>query len=146
MKIKIELDEQCGETTVIIKTPKITDEILKLSKSLAENPFDLLVGFRNENAIMLDTDRIFRFYSANQKIYAITDDGEYIVKMRLYELEERLSKSKFVRVSNSEIINLGKVKDFDLSFSGSICVRFIDNTTTFVSRRFVAKIKKFLGI
>ncbi|MDR0919563.1 MAG: LytTR family transcriptional regulator [Oscillospiraceae bacterium] len=88
----------------------------------------------------------FSFICQVKKIYAITDDDEYIVKMRLYELEERLSKSKFVRVSNSEIINLGKVKDFDLSFSGSICVRFVDNTTTFVSRRFVTKIKKFLGM
>ncbi|MDR0919562.1 MAG: hypothetical protein LBM93_10030 [Oscillospiraceae bacterium] len=67
MKIKIKLDEQCGETTVIIKTPKITDEILKLSKSLSENPFDLLVGFRNGNAVMLDADRIFQFYLSSQK-------------------------------------------------------------------------------
>ena len=79
-------------------------------------------------------------------MYAVTGDGEYLLRLRLYELEERLDKSSFVRISNSEIINLKKVRNFDLSFSGTICVSLSDGTVTYVSRRFVAKIKQVLGI
>lgn len=53
---------------------------------------------------------------------------------------------KFVRVSNSEIINLKKIKNFDLSLAGTICVKFLDGSTTYVSRRYVTKIKEILGI
>lgn len=65
---------------------------------------------------------------------------------RLEVLEERLDRQKFVRISNSEIVNLKKVKAFDLSFAGTVCVEFMDGTVTYVSRRYVPKIKRILGI
>ena len=39
-----------------------------------------------------------------------------------------------------------EIKGFDLSFSGTICVTLSNGTVTYVSRRFVAKIKQLLGI
>ena len=42
--------------------------------------------------------------------------------------------------------NLKKVKGFDLSFSGTICVTLSNGALTYVSRRYVAKIKQVLGI
>ena len=77
---------------------------------------------------------------------AQTDTGEYVLRLRLYEAEQRLNRHSFVRISNSEIINLKKVKGFDLSFAGTICVTLTNGTVTYVSRRYVAKIKQVLGI
>ena len=72
--------------------------------------------------------------------------GEYTLRLRLYEAEERLKPLRFVRISNSEIINLKKVRSFDLSFTGTICVILADGSKTYVSRRYVSKIKEVLGI
>ena len=85
-------------------------------------------------------------YSSDGKIIAVTDEGEFFLRQRLYEMEERLDSSRFVRISNSEIINLKKVKSFDMSFAGTICVSMSDSAVTYVSRRYVSKIKKILGI
>ena len=60
--------------------------------------------------------------------------------------ENRLNKEHFIRISNSELINLKKVRNFDLSFVGTICVSLSDDTVSYVSRRYVAKIKQVLGI
>ena len=68
------------------------------------------------------------------------------MRPRLYELEERLNKRLFVRISNSEIINLKKVIRLDLSMSGTICVELSNQTTAYVARRYVTKIKQALGI
>ena len=80
------------------------------------------------------------------RVYAETTRGEYLLRLRLYEVETRLDSSSFVRISNSDIINLKKVNGFDLSFAGTICVTLSSGTVTYVSRRFVAKIKQLLGI
>ena len=79
-------------------------------------------------------------------MYAEAADGAYALRMRLYEAEQRLAGRAFVRISNSEMINLKKVKGFDLSFAGTIRVSLSSGTVTYVSRRYVSKIKQLLGI
>ena len=76
----------------------------------------------------------------------MTENGEYVLRQRLYELEECLDGSCFVRISNAEIINLKKVRGFDLSITGTIRVTLTDGSATYVSRRYVGKIKQVLGV
>ena len=89
---------------------------------------------------------MIRIYAGSGKVFAVTEKGEYTVRFRLYEIEKRLNHNQFVRISNSEIINLKKVNNFDLSFTGTIRVELTNGTAAYVSRRYVSKIKKILGI
>jgi len=146
VKVEIKIDTSCEETKVLIISNKMTDEINALVKKISENTPSVLAGFRDDDVVALDHEKVIRFYTANQKVYAVSDNSEYTIRLRLWELEERLSPLEFVRISNSEIINLSKVKSFDLSISGTICVKFNDGSTSYVSRRYVAKIKQVLGI
>ena len=81
-----------------------------------------------------------------ESIYAQTEQDTYTLRLRLYEMEQRLAGHSFVRISNAEIINLKMVKGFDLSFTGTICVTLANGTVTYVSRRYVSKIKHVLGL
>lgn len=146
MQIEIKIDTSCKETKIVVVTDKITDEINTLVKRLAKDTPQLIAGIQRDILKILDQRDIFRIYAANGKVCAETEDGEYLLRLRLYELEERLDKNDFVRISNSEIINLKKVKGFDLSYTGTICVSFLNDTVTYVSRRYVKKIKQVLGI
>lgn len=146
MQIEIKVDPGCEEPSVVIVTDRITDEINALVKKLGQDPPQLLAGMQGDLLKILDQHDIFRFYAANGKVFAETEDGAYRLRLRLYELEGRLDQNDFVRISNSEIINLKKVKGFDLSYTGTICVSLQNHTVTYVSRRYVKKIKQVLGI
>ena len=146
MQIEIKIDSSCTEPKIIVLTNKMTDEINTIVKKLSEESPQMLAGFRENTLEILEQADIIRIYAAAGKIFAITGYGEYTLRLRLYELEDRLDKNSFVRISNSEIINLKKVKNFDLSFTGTICVTLSNSTVTYVSRRYVAKIKQVLGI
>lgn len=146
MEIEIKIEPDYKIPKVIIVTEKVTEEINALIAKLSEETPQLISGFRDNMLRILEQDEIIRIYSENGKIIAATDDGEYVLRQRLYEMEERLDGTKFVRISNSEIINLKKVRSFDLSFTGTICVSLSDSSVTYVSRRYVSKIKKILGI
>ena len=106
-----------------------------------------LTGFRDGGAVPLDPGEVLRFYGEDKEVRAQALGGEiYTVRLRLYELEERLDRKAFVRVSHSEIVNWKRVTALDLSLSGTIRVTLEGGVVTYVSRRYVKKIKEVLGI
>lgn len=146
MQIEIKIDPTCEEPKIIMMTDKVTDEVNLVIRKLSEEAPQVLAGFREDVVEVLEQSEIIRFYAASGKIFAVTTQGEYSLRRRLYELEEMLDKRDFVRISNSEIINLRKAKGFDLSFAGTICVTMSNGDAVYVSRRYVSKIKQVLGL
>ena len=146
MKVEVRIDEAVTEPRIIILTNRMTDEVDALVRQFSKSEAGFIAGFRDGAVTILDENDVMRIYAANGKVYAVQADGEYLLRLRLYELEERLRYDRFVRISNSEIINLKKVKSFDLSLAGTICVVFNDGSNAYVSRRYVTKIKEVLGI
>ncbi len=146
MQIKIEFNKAYKEPEIIILTDKMTDDIDRIFKMLSDEKSQIIAGIKNDRVEVLEPNDIIRVYANSKKVFAVTDKGEYMLRLRLYEAEERLSLNQFVRISKSEIINLKKVNNFDLNFAGTICVRFFNNEVTYVSRRYVCEIKKVLGV
>lgn len=145
MNIEIKIDSSYEIPKVIILTDKMSEEVNELVQRISEKAPQVIAGFREDFMIILEQQEITRIYSCGGKVFAVADDGEYTLRSRLYEVEERLG-GDFVRISNSEIINLRKTESFDLSISGTICVRLKGGTTVYASRRYVPKIRKTLGI
>ena len=100
----------------------MTDEINDIMKKLAGDQTQMIAGFQDDQVTILEPNQIYRFFASNGKVYAETELRKYVIRLRLYEVEQRLAGNSFVRISNSEIINLKKVRGFDLSFTGTICV------------------------
>lgn len=146
MKVEIQLDESAAEKRVIILTDKMDAEVQELIKRLSVQGPQVLAGFREDRVRLLDQTEIFRIFASSGKVFAVTGEGTYTLRLRLYELEERLDRARFVRISNSEIVNLRKVKGFDMSYTGTIRVSLTNGDTTFVSRRYVGRIKGVLGL
>lgn len=146
MQVEIKIDADFDKPKVIIITDKITDEINELVLKISKHTLAVLIGYQKDKAAIIEYSNVIRIFSENQKVIIASEDGDYQSRQRLYELEEHLDSLGFVRISNSEIINLIKVKFFDLSLSGTICVRFIGGERSYVSRRYVAKIKQRLGL
>ena len=145
MQIEIQLDETCTEPKIILRAAQLTDEVKELAQRLTLGTA-WLAGFSGEQAVLLSPAELLRVYAQNGKVWAATAQGCYTLRMRLYEIEEKLHGPDFVRISHAEIINLKQVKSFDLSFAGTICVTLSNGQQTYVSRRYVAHIKQTLGI
>ncbi|MGL5440524.1 MAG: LytTR family DNA-binding domain-containing protein [Filifactoraceae bacterium] len=146
MQIEIKIDENFKEPKIIVVTDNMTDEINSILKRISAEQLKMIAGFKDDIVEVLEPSDIYRIFAASGKVFAETNHGEYTIRLRIYELEQRLDSQFFVRISNSDIINLKKVRGFDLSFAGTICVTLSNGTVTYVSRRFVAKIKQLLGI
>ena len=146
MQVEIKIDSAYVEPKIIIMTAAMTEDVNIIIEKLSKETPQIISGSKNEKIEVIEQEDLIRVYSNSGKVFAVTDKGEYTTRLRLYEMEERLNSNQFVRISHSEIINFKKVKNFDLSFTGTICVEFMNGTTTYVSRRYVSKIKTILGI
>lgn len=146
MQVEIKIDSSYTEPKIIIMTASMTEDINNIVKKISDETSWIISGSKDEKIEVIEQSELIKIYASGGKVFAVTGKGEYVLRFRLYELEKRLDSCQFVRISNSEIINLKKVSHFDLSFTGTICVKLSNNTTTYVSRRYVSKIKKILGI
>ena len=148
MKLEIKIDTAIVEPETVITTSAMTDEVNRVVNYISnlENTSFMITGQKDGKIELLDQENIIRLYAENGKMFAKLEQAAYQIRLRLYELEERLDNEKFVRISNSEIVNLKKVKGLDLSFAGTICMELENGEVSYVSRRYVSKIKKKLGL
>ena len=146
MKVEVNIDKNCKETKIVIHTQDINDKIIKLIENLQNKEMEELNGFKNDEMYLLNQNNIETIYTEDGKVFARENGNKYLIKKRLYELEEILNPDKFVRISNSEIVNMKKVQKMNFKFSGTIILYFTNEEKTYVSRRYLKKIKEYLGI
>ena len=146
MKVEIRI-EPGAEEKVVIFTDRLTPEIEQLAERLREQPPDRITAYSDRGVELLPVMQIMRIYGENQQIRVQSLDGNtYTLRGRLYEYESQLASRRFIRISNSEIVNGEMITGMDFSFSGTICLFLKGNVKTFVSRRYVSKIKKLFGV
>ena len=144
MKVEVRIDPGCGETEVTITAPALTDEVKTLAARLEGGA--ALIGWDGDTAVPLPEGDILRFYGEEKGVKVQTAGGVYDLRERLYELEARLDRHAFARISHSEIVNLRKITALDLSLTGTIRITLAGGTVCWVSRRYVKKIKEAIGL
>lgn len=142
---EIIIDDKYSEPKVVIYTNKRTekiDNLISAINNLESN--DIYVNAYDGNKLVLikETD-IIRIARIGRQVILETKDNKYVLKKTLIQLEEELDNSKFIRISQSEIINAYKVKSLNFSFTGTIIIEFNNGLQSNVSRRNVKYVKEF---
>ena len=147
MKFKLIIDNTKEEevTATVHQRTELTDSIELLV--MQHTGTDRIAAYTEDDMCLLPFSRIECITILDGKTYAVDQKGtQYRLKQRLYELEESLPPSDFIRISNSEIVNIHKIRRLDTSLTGTIRMQLAGDVETYVSRRYVTKIKKSLGL
>lgn len=146
MEVELKVEPGRKEPKVIILAGEDSRELQQLVQELAGLALSPIQVREGEQTRLLPQENFLRFYTDGKGVAAQTEEGVYAVGLRLYELEERLDRRRFVRISNSEIVNLERVTALDLSLAGTIRMTLTGGIHTYVSRRYVKKIKETLQL
>ena len=144
MKVSLTIDSEFKETNVKIETPKLSEPVQELLEFIKGRETEFLVGKIGEMQHILKPEDIHYFHTEKEAVIAVTSTGSYRLKEKLYELEEILPSSKFIRLSKSVIANLYELNRFEASFNGTLCVYFKSGAKEYVSRTYVNHIKEAL--
>ncbi len=143
MKCTVHIDPAHEEEVVVFahERNRTVEEIERIATTSESK----IIGYQGEQFRPLDPREISCILIEDQKTYAITRDGRYLLKMRLFELEEILPE-RFIKINKSALANLDAVTSFGVSAGGALTVHFRGGHTDYVSRRQVAAVKEKLGL
>ena len=143
MRCRIFIDKE-HEEEILIYAHEKTPLVDRIEKLVSDDSFEL-IGYKDREAVRLDTADVICFVAEDNKVFAMTESEKFSLRLRLYQIEENLSDN-FVRINQSCIANINKIDRFDASISGTLMVRFKNGYRDFVSRRQVKNIKERFGL
>ncbi len=147
MKVELKLDKTIDETKVVVYAKELNNDLSDLINKLQLlEKKTKFIGYLKDKTYILNKDDIETFYAENNNVYARVRNQNYKIKQKLYELEGQLKETSFIRISHSEIANFNKVESLEIQGSRLIILKFQSNQITYVSRRYVSKIKQYLKI
>ena len=144
MKVRIDLDPQMDEPEMIIRAPRLTEDVARLQQLILEQKMTPLTFYKDRSEYFVDVSEILFFETDGEKIYGHTKEEAYEVRQKLYELEEILPIA-FCRISKSTIVNTKQIYSIEKSFSGTSTVNFYQtHKQVHVSRHYYQLLKERL--
>lgn len=145
--IDVVLDEDYIEPKVTIQTREKTRQVEHIIQAIdyaSDRDFPVVMAYADDKAILVSQRDVVRVFTHNKRVMLQTEEEVYLMKKSVSALEQILNPERFVRISQSEIINLYKVKCFDLTTRGSVGVEFEDGNKSWVSRNRLHAIRELL--
>ena len=147
MEIKVTFiqDENVEDVEVVVRAAarnEITDRILR---SIEETKNGAISGGAITNEKAIDVGEVVIISKSGRYLSVKTIHDEYVLKDPLYKIEERLDQTQFVRISQSEIVNLKFVEGWSLEGGGIIKIELVNGISSYTSRRYAVEIRKLFG-
>ncbi len=144
VKLKFVQDDSADDVEIIIRAKEQNEEVERILKTLNQDTNDIIICDVLSNDQLVDTKDIIIISKNGRYLSIKTTNGEYVLNEALYKIEERLDKSWFVRISQSEIVNLKYVKKWGIYSGGVIKIELQNGIQSYTSRRYANQIKEIL--
>ena len=145
--IEVILDDRFADPKITIQTKeksKLVEDIIEAVENISGNDFPNIPGLTGDKVEYISQREIVRVYTSGRKLIIQTDDSAYFSTKTLSNIEAVLNPDRFIRISQSEIVNMRKVKQFEMKLVGTIGLEFENGEKTWVSRSSVKTVKAFL--
>jgi len=106
---------------------------------------DSFIGELNGEFEIIHYSKIVFIESFGRNIVLNTITEKFIIKEKLYEVEEILSDKEFIRVNKSMIVSKNGIKRIKPTFNGRIDLLMKNNEKITVSRNYNKRFRNFIG-
>lgn len=145
MKLLIDQSPDNEEVEIIIKCGLIDTELEKLIAQIRLYSFSVSAR-RDGKQYNISLSDIYYFESVDNRTFVYTRDEVYQCDLKLYELEEQLTKTNFVRISKSSILNIMVLESVRALLHGKMEVELSNGEKVVINRHYVDALKKKMKI
>lgn len=143
MKLKIEQSSDIEETEVTIKCRSI-DAKLQRAIDILQNTTNVLTVNDQKTVKVIKTSSVFYFESVDDKTFVYCENDVYSTELRLYEIEELLKNTSFVRISKACILNIDFLDSIRVLINGKLEATLMNSEKIIITRHYVPMFKKKL--
>lgn len=145
MKITINIDESLNDTEIQISCNQLSLETEKIMATLRMLNQQLMVTKEDETYI-LDVSKIMYIEAIDRKTFVYTIENIYESKLKLFEMEERLVNSGFIRISKSCLVQIRHIKSLKNDINRKLRLTLENGEQILVSRQYADEIKRKLEV
>ena len=145
MNVTITENPALDDIEVSVACPRIDERVQRIVSALGA--FDrALVGERDGATYRLDVDDVCYAETVDGKTFLYTADAVYQTPLKLYELEERLAGTEFVRASKQMLVNFDHVASIRPALNARLQLMLDNGEAVIGSRQYAPVIKRKLGL
>lgn len=145
MKISIRTVEDAEEITVDISCNRLTPDIERIISMLRMLDFKL-AGKKDGETFILEVAQVIYIETVDKKTFLYTKTDIYETNLKLYELEEQLSKADFLRINKSCLMNLRHIVSLKADIERKIQATMSNKEKLIISRQYAEAVKIRLGV
>lgn len=145
MKITIRTEAFLEETKVEIVCRELTQEVEELLATIRMMN-QQITAEKDGEMHLVNAAKIVYIEAVERKTFVYTEEDVYESKLRLYEMEERLMNSGFLRISKSCLVQLKYIKSLKNDLNRKLRLTLESGEQIMVSRQYAEEIKKRLGV
>ena len=145
MHVTISEDPTLDDVEVSITAPRIDERVQRIVASLSA--FDrVLTGERDGATYRIDIKDVCYAETVDGRTFLYTKGAVYQTPLRLYELEDKLAGTEFVRASKQLLVNFDHVKAIRPAPGARLQLVLSNGESVIVSRQYAPHIKHKLGL
>ena len=145
MNVTITENPVLADIEVSIVCPRIDERVQRMFASL--NAFDRkLCGTHEGTTHRIDLERVCYAESVEGKTFIYTDDAVFETPLKLYELEDKLAGTEFMRISKQTLVNFDRVASIRPEMNARLRLNLNNGEAVLASRQYAPAIKRKLGL
>ncbi len=122
------------------------DEINKLLDLIAKGQDVFVTGYNEVGQKNIESRYIHYFVIEDDDVQAVLKSTRFIVKMKLYEIEELLENKHFIRVSKYALVNINKIDYIKPALNSKLILLMRNGDEVEVNRHYYKAFKKALNL
>ena len=145
MKISININENSTDTEIVINCSVLTPETERIIAALRMLDSQMTVT-KDGEVYILDVAKIVYVESVDRKTFVYTEGDCFESRLKLYEMEQQLCQSGFLRISKSCLVHLKYIRSLRAELDRKLRLTLDNGEQIIVSRQYADDLKHRLGV
>ncbi len=142
MRLKEKRVADYAEEGVILEYVKFTKEFREVKDYVLQKGETITAYTEGNEAISIRIEDILYFEAVGELVFAYLENQLYEVKLRLYQVEERLKSKSILRASKSVLLNLDYIVSVRTALNGRLFAKMENGEDILISRKYAKQISE----